>query len=221
MRNSSHSPGCMRALPASQSCQVRSVEEMSAAAADWESPASSLACRISQGDGLAGDGMAGEVLCGAVLLDDGLGGIDGGISRCFSVIQLVGDFGANYVVCGDDEIIRCSTFGAGVDNCADDCVEENAIASGEKVGAIGGRAKHRASRRKGFGEGEGCLNRVVEGGHDLLQLFGLRRATHELNYTRIPCNSKSFLQKLNEAPTPPHNLNSTTPNVAKPATDVA
>jgi hypothetical protein len=27
MRNSSHSPGCMRAFPASQSCQVRSVED--------------------------------------------------------------------------------------------------------------------------------------------------------------------------------------------------
>lgn len=52
MRNSSHRPGCMRALPASQSCQVRSVDEMSAAAAVWESPASSLACRISCGDGL-------------------------------------------------------------------------------------------------------------------------------------------------------------------------
>ena len=52
MRNSSHRPGCMRALPASQSCHVRSVEEMSTAAAVWESPASSRACRISAGVGL-------------------------------------------------------------------------------------------------------------------------------------------------------------------------
>lgn len=47
MRNSSHNPACIRALPASQSCQVRSVEDMSAAAAVWDSPTSSRACRIS------------------------------------------------------------------------------------------------------------------------------------------------------------------------------
>lgn len=52
MRNSSHSPGCMRALPASQSCQVRKVEWMRAAAADCESPAASRAERISSGNGL-------------------------------------------------------------------------------------------------------------------------------------------------------------------------
>ena len=31
------------------------------------------------------------------------------------------------------------------------------------------------------------------------------RCIHELNYTRIPCNRKSFLRKIFEAATPPHN----------------
>lgn len=52
MRNSSHSPGCMRALPASQSCHVRRVEWMRSAAADCESPAASRAARIASGLGL-------------------------------------------------------------------------------------------------------------------------------------------------------------------------
>ena len=52
IRNNSQSPRCMRALPASQSCHVRSVDPMSAAAAVWDSPASSRACRISAEVGL-------------------------------------------------------------------------------------------------------------------------------------------------------------------------
>lgn len=70
MRNSSHNPACMRAFPASQSCQVRNVDEMSAAAADWERPAASRAPRISEGDGLgiADGGYVGDKLrmCGIV-----------------------------------------------------------------------------------------------------------------------------------------------------------
>lgn len=49
-RKSSHKPGCMRALPASQSCHVRSVEWINSAAADCES--SPRAARISSGVGL-------------------------------------------------------------------------------------------------------------------------------------------------------------------------
>jgi len=60
----------MRALPASQSCHVRNVDEMSAAAADWERPAASRAPRISEGDGLgiADGGYVGDKLrmCGIV-----------------------------------------------------------------------------------------------------------------------------------------------------------
>ena len=51
MRNSSHRPGCMRALPASQSCQVRRVEWMRSAADVCESPAASRAARTSSGVG--------------------------------------------------------------------------------------------------------------------------------------------------------------------------
>lgn len=53
MRNSSHSPGCIRALPASQSCQVRRVEWMSEPAAVCDKPAASRAALISAGAGLA------------------------------------------------------------------------------------------------------------------------------------------------------------------------
>jgi len=51
MQKSSKSPGCIRAFPASQSCQVRSVEYINAAAADCESPAFNRALRISSGVG--------------------------------------------------------------------------------------------------------------------------------------------------------------------------
>lgn len=205
MRNSSHNPGCMRALPASQSCQVRSVDEMSAAAAVCESPASSLACRISDGVGLAGDGMAGEILSRAILLDDLLGKAGCCISRCFGRVKRVSAISINASGCGFDEVISRGAYSARLNNGAHDCADENSFAGGEDVSAIGGGAKHGSSRRKGFGKSEGCLNRVFEGGHDLLQLIGLRRATHEPNYTRNPCISKRFLQKFNEALTPTHN----------------
>lgn len=51
MRNSSHRPGCIRALPASQSCHVRRVEWMRSAAEVCESPADSRAARTSSGVG--------------------------------------------------------------------------------------------------------------------------------------------------------------------------
>lgn len=156
MWNSSQRPGCILALPASQSCQVRSVDEMSAAAADWESPADSRACRISDGDGLFTPSVRlyGRINChrqisvdgqksGAVFLDNG---------ACF----FVGHF-------REDQVVFNEVF--------------NLTLRGD----------------------------LANGGHDFLQLFGLRRATHELNYTRSPCNSKSFLHKFNEALTPPHN----------------
>ena len=145
MRNSSHSPGCMRAFPASQSCQVRSVEEMSEAAAVWESPASSLACRISCGDGL-------EVI----------------FRNFYPHTVVVKHFKLSNAV---------------------------AVFFESLCGFDGGFL--------GFDGFEGVLSDDFD--HDLLQLFGLRRATHELNYTRFPCKRKSFLQKFNEAPTPPHN----------------
>lgn len=55
MQKSSKRPGCIRAFPASQSCQVRSVEYINAAAADCESPAFNLAWRISDFSGLVID----------------------------------------------------------------------------------------------------------------------------------------------------------------------
>lgn len=53
MRKSSHSPGCMRRLPASHSCHPRRVQLISAAAAVCESPAASRAARTSAGAGFA------------------------------------------------------------------------------------------------------------------------------------------------------------------------
>lgn len=52
MRNSSHKPECIRALPASQSCHVRRVEWMRSAAAVCEIPAASRAARTSSGVGV-------------------------------------------------------------------------------------------------------------------------------------------------------------------------
>ncbi len=161
MRNSSHSPGCMRALPASQSCQVRSVEEMSAAAVVWESPTSSLACRISAGDGLFTENDAVDF----VKQRDGIGAV----------------------------IVRNAREVGALD------IEVSAIPIDVAHGGFGEvRFDLGNSSGRDF---VGDLN----GGHDLLQLFGLRRATHELNYTRFPCNRKSFLHKFSEAQTPPHN----------------
>ena len=53
MQNNSHNPGCMRRLPASHSCQPRSVQWISAAAAVCESPAASRAARTCSGVGFA------------------------------------------------------------------------------------------------------------------------------------------------------------------------
>ncbi len=161
MRNSSQRPGCIRALPASQSCQVRSVEDMSAAAAVWESPASSLACRISDGVGLFTANDAVDFF----EQGDGIGAV---------IVRNAREVGALDL----------------------------------EVGAIPIDVAQRGFGEEYFDLGNGSGWDFVgdlNGGHDLLQLSGLRRATHELNYTRNPCNSKSFLQKINEAPTPPHN----------------
>ena len=145
MRNSSQSPGCMRALPASQSCQVRSVEEMSAAAAVWESPASSLACRISCGDGLQ---------------------------------VIFRNFDPHAVVVKHFEL-------------------------GNAVAVLFKRLCGFDGFVFGFDGLKGVLGDYFD--HDFLRFAGLRRATHELNYTRIPCMHKNYLHKFNEAPTPPHN----------------
>lgn len=150
MRNSSHSPGCMRAFPASQSCQVRSVEDMSAAAAVWEIPASSLACRISAGVGLVDD-------------------------KFFTEFFGVGFYvGVKELLIGIDRAVNFFTK-----------IVVHQVAGGVHI------------------EGFAVVFDFV-GAHDFLRFAGLRRATHELNYTRNPCNSKSFLRKFNEAPTPPH-----------------
>lgn len=50
--NSSHKPGCMRALPASQSCHVRSVEWMRRAASVCVRRALKRSPTISSGVGL-------------------------------------------------------------------------------------------------------------------------------------------------------------------------
>ncbi len=151
MRNSSHSPGCMRALPASQSCQVRSVEEISAAAAVWESPASSLACRISAGAGLVDDKFFTEF---------------------FSVGFYVG---VKELLIGIDRAVNFFTK-----------IVVHQVAGGVHV------------------KGLAVVFDFV-GAHDFLQLFGLRHATHELNYTRNPCNSKNYFRQNAEAGISPHN----------------
>lgn len=50
---SSHSPGCIRLWPDSQSCTVRRPECISTPKAVWVSPAASLRARIDSGGGLA------------------------------------------------------------------------------------------------------------------------------------------------------------------------
>ncbi len=178
MRNSSQSPGCMRRLPASHSCQPRRVQWMRAAAAVCESPAASRAARTSAGAGFA-EGPFGPRFgwLGTV------GSLEhaGGVAMAFMPHDLLAFLvGADFVEAAVPVVLGQHRFDRlGVLNDA----------AGAEQGDFGG----------------------IGGGHfHLLPLIprrgGQQRAAHELNYTRIACIRKSFLQKFNEAPTPPHNV---------------
>ncbi len=153
MRNNSQSPGCIRALPASQSCHVRRAEKMRAAAAVCESPANSRARRMSDGAGL--------VICPAVA-----------VNKVFFAMIFV----------SLNERVDRLTEGILID------MQERPIVLL-------------------FVQMIAFLTVVpfLNSAHDLLRLFGLRCATHELNYTRIPCNSKKYFMENAEAGISPHN----------------
>ena len=154
MRNNSQRPGCMRALPASQSCHVRRVEEMSAAAAVWEIPTSSLACRIS-----VGVGLFEVVICRAVT---------------------------------GEEIFFAVTF----------------VSRDQKIQTASHRVLINVKKRSIFLPlvqmiALRAVVVVLLMFHDFLRLSGLRCATHELHYTRIPCKSKKyFKEKTKSGPSP-------------------
>ena len=112
--------------------------------------------------------MAGEVLSRAILLDDLLCQSCCCISRCFGRVKSVSAISINAAVGSFYEVISRGAYSAGINDGAHDCADENAFAGGEEGRAKGVWAKHRASRRKCLGESEGRLNRVFEGGLDLL-----------------------------------------------------
>lgn len=202
MRNSSQKAGCMRRLPASHSCHPRSVQWMRAAAAVCESPAASRAARTCSGNGFAAGpfgprfgwlGISNRLV--KVASDD----ID--VARQVVHIES-GDFFRAHEVCQETE------FDAGA-------IIGNTLAVEFAVVPVRTLVLNRPFR--GFGvAGIGDFATVANvdelcGGHfRLLPLFlprrgGLRCATHELNYTRIACNSKKYFREIAEAEISPHN----------------
>ena len=194
MRNNSQRAGCIRAFPASQSCQVRRVECMSAAAAVCESPEASRAARISSGAGLR-DGEPPRDLFGWLVISLGQGKLPS-LKVEKSVVfdranGVVGNFDIGDVQFGNASRDPVVAFGADlVGNLLNECA--GFFARGFVVEGFGGDFE------------------VFDGVHLWLQpLFprrgGLQCATHELNYTRNPCNSKNYFYKFSEAMISPYN----------------
>lgn len=177
MRNSSQRPGCMRRLPASHSCHPRSVQWMSAAAAVCESPAASRAARTSAGAGFA-EGPFGPRFgwLGTASSLEGAGAV---LVALVPEDLISGFVGADFVEAAVPVVL-------GEHRLDRRSVLNNAAGAEQgDFGGIGGFHFH-------------LLPLIPRRG-------GQQLAVHEVNYTRNACNSKSFLHKFNEAPTPPHN----------------
>lgn len=176
MRNSSHSPGCMRAFPASQSCQVRRVEWIRPAAAVCDRPAASRAARTSSGAGLE-EGPFGPRF-GWLATAGGLEGADGVLVALVpeDLAAVIG--GAHFVEAAVPVVLGQHRFdGSGVLNDAARAVEGD-------FGGIGVCHFHL---------------------QPLSPEARRMRCIHELHSTRIPCNCKNYLRKIFEAVSPPHN----------------
>lgn len=179
MRNNSHSPGCMRRLPASHSCHPRSVQWIRDAAAVCESPAASRAARISAGSGLRDGEPPRERLGWAAMSGDGANLNFPAVGQPVLASAQIFGFGLEWQHAGEHEAAHVLTEGGGFVaefvGLHDDLVD---VGAGDFV----------------F--------------HFFLQpLFPEARLwrIHTLNNTRIACNCKNFLQKICEAATPPHN----------------
>ena len=194
MRNNSQKAGCMRRFPASHSCQPRSVQWIRAAAAVCESPAVSRAARTCSGEGFAEGLFSPRFGCDGIL---GLDNAHANRQRYSVGFTAVGDVAAQGVGSHLRLVHGVTLTGAFADD--------------EKLSAVGITLA---------GSPSGC---GIDGGdgfdsccHFRLQPLiprrgGLRCATHELNYTRIACNFKSFLQKISEAMRAPHNVGDNPP----------
>ena len=150
VQNSSHSPGCIRALPASQSCQVRRVENISPAAAVCDRQAALRACLISDGAGLF-----------IVTANDALNRVEQG--HCVGTVVFRN---ASEVAAHNPEFCTVPV------NVSKRCF-----------------SKERSDICNFF---IGHFMRYLDCGHDLLRLLGRLIASHELNYTRNPRNSKYY-----------------------------
>lgn len=192
-KNNSNNPACILALPASQSCQVRSVDEISAAAAVCVNPAASRAARILAGGGFSGEHMLGEVLGIYIIFYNFFCKSFGCLARKFCRIEIFSAFPINAIVSRNYKIINRLADKSCIKDCVDYCMNKHAVASCQNVQLICCREKNCSCRRKSFGEIEGRLNRLFEVAHDFLRLLsGCVIASHERNYTRIPCNSKRY-----------------------------
>lgn len=195
MRNSSQRPGCMRRLPASHSCQPRSVQCISAAAAVCDSPAASRAARTSADAGFA-EGPFGPRFGWLGIGDANFEGVASG--RYVGVVATIqrGDGLTNHAFAANDRARNEAVFaGLGLRDLGA-VIATGAVANGD------------------FGGGH-----FVSPVAPIPRRGGQQRAAHELNYTRIACNRKSFLHKFNEAPTPPHNARDNPPSVSEGRVD--
>ncbi len=178
MRNNSQNAGCMRRFPASHSCQPRMAQWMSTAASVCESPAASRAARTSSGEGFA----------------------EGPFGPRFGWLGIAAPL-INVDAC--DGLVPITVNEVGI------------YAEGARLtDALLGNAHAGGQGRNGDFVGLHEFGDAVAGneGHLNLQpLFlprrgGLRCATHELNYTRIACNSKNYLQIFSRLRISPHNV---------------
>lgn len=180
MRNSSQKAGCILRFPASHSCHPRRVQWMSAAAAVCESPAASRADRTCSGAGF-------RAALPARLRFGWLG----------TVPDTDSVFRTRLI-----ELFRCAMRATAVSDTTKMVFDFSRLALAD---AVDGPAMPLGffpgnNEVDGFG-----IVEIIDPGRlicdfhfRLLPLFprrgGLRCACHELNYTRIACNSKNFLQ---------------------------
>ena len=197
MRNNSQNAGCIRRFPASHSCQPRRVQWISAAAAVCESPAASLAARISAGKGFA-----------EVLFSPRFGWLDtakSNLPATHPVKAIIFNWHDGFIVdlkFGDVKLFD-NGFDALLTRFGGELFNE-----GAGFFARGFVVKDFNEGFEDFGLGHFRLQPLIP------RRGGLRCATHELNYTRIACNCKSFLQKISEAARAPHNAGIEAPSRA-------
>ena len=180
MRNNSQNAGCILRFPASHSCQPRRVQWMSAAAAVCEIPAASRAARTCAGSGFRA-GLPARLRFGWL-----------GIYTCAVVHSPLYRYSTRSIV---------RSFFNSLASCRRVLIEV-VISVLPSVRHILTLHCCNRSLMRSDSASPACSRPKMIWVRDfilfLLPLFprrgGLRCATHELNYTRIACNSKNFFE---------------------------